>query len=91
MQWTEGLRRVPPKFCLAGHRESVTALSFHQLYSILASASEDGYVRIWDYESGVFERTLKGHTATVNSLAFEPEFEKLLATTSADLYIIVAF
>lgn len=36
----EGLPRVPPKFCLAGHRESVTALYFRPLYSILASASK---------------------------------------------------
>lgn len=83
----EGLPRVPAKFCLTGHRESVTALSFHPVYSILASASEDGTVRLWDYESGVFERTLKGHTATVNSLAFEPGTGKLLATASADLSI----
>jgi platelet-activating factor acetylhydrolase IB subunit alpha len=83
----EGLPRVPAKFCLNGHRESVTALSFHPVYSILASASEDGSVRLWDYESGVFERTLKGHTATVNSLAFEPGTGKLLATASADLSI----
>lgn len=84
---TEGLPRVPAKFCLNGHRESVTAVSFHPVYSILASASEDGTVRLWDYESGVFERTLKGHTATVNSLAFEPGTGKLLATASADLSI----
>lgn len=83
----EGLPRVPAKFCLTGHRESVTALSYHPVYSILASASEDGSVRLWDYESGVFERTLKGHTATVNSLAFEPGTGKLLATASADLSI----
>ena len=83
----EGLPRVPAKYSLAGHRESVTALSFHPVYSILASASEDGTVRLWDYESGVFERTLKGHTATVNSLAFEPGTGKLLATASADLSV----
>ena len=56
----EGLPRVPAKFTLSGHRESVTALAFHPVYSILASSSEDGSIRLWDYESGVFERTLKG-------------------------------
>ena len=83
----EGLPRIPAKYVLAGHRESITALAFHPVYSVLASASEDGSIRLWDYESGVFERSLKGHTATVNSLAFEPGSGTLLATASADLSI----
>lgn len=83
----EGLPKVPAKFVLIGHRESVTALAFHPVYSILASSSEDGAIRLWDYESGVFERTLKGHTATVNSIAFEPGSGHLLASASADLSI----
>lgn len=83
----EGLPKVPAKFVLTGHRESVTSLSFHPVYSILASSSEDGAIRLWDYESGVFERTLKGHTATVNCIAFEPGTGRLLASASADLSI----
>ena len=83
----DGLPRVPAKFTLTGHRESVTSLSFHPVYSILASSSEDGAIRLWDYDSGVFERTLKGHTATVNCIAFEPGSGRLLASASADLSI----
>lgn len=83
----EGLPRVPAKFVLTGHRESVTSLAFHPVYSILASSSEDGAIRLWDYESGVFERTLKGHTATVNCIVFEPGNGRLLASASADLSI----
>jgi platelet-activating factor acetylhydrolase IB subunit alpha len=83
----EGVPRVPEKFALSGHREPVTFLSFHPVYSILASASEDGSIRIWDYESGVAEKTLKGHTATVNAAVFEPNSGMLLVSCSADLSI----
>ncbi|KAJ1718396.1 Lissencephaly-1, partial [Coemansia biformis] len=40
-------------------------------YTVLATASEDMTVKIWDSESGDFERTLKGHTKTVQDMAFD--------------------
>jgi platelet-activating factor acetylhydrolase IB subunit alpha len=83
----EGLPRAPEKHALIGHREAVTCLAFHPVFSILISASEDGSIRLWDYESGVFERTLKGHTATVNYIAIEPNTGQVLASASADLTV----
>lgn len=29
------------------------------------------FIKIWDYESGEYERTLKGHTAPVQDIAFD--------------------
>ena len=58
--------KLPEKFILSGHRKSVTCLSFHPVYSCLASSSEDGSIRLWDYESGSHEKTLRGHTEAVN-------------------------
>jgi WD40 repeat protein len=29
-------------------------------------------VQIWDFETGDYERTLKGHTDTVQDVAFDP-------------------
>jgi platelet-activating factor acetylhydrolase IB subunit alpha len=37
----------------------------------LASASEDTTIKIWDYESGEYERTLKGHTKAVQDITFD--------------------
>ena len=35
------------------------------------SSSEDATIKVWDYEAGDFERTIKGHTDTIQSLAFD--------------------
>lgn len=43
-------------------------------------------VKVWDFESGDFERTLKGHTDSVQDIAFDVS-GKLLASCSADMSI----
>jgi platelet-activating factor acetylhydrolase IB subunit alpha len=49
----------------------VNRVAFHPQYSILASASEDATVKIWDWETGEHERTLKGHTKSVTDVDFD--------------------
>lgn len=44
----------------------------HPIYSDVASSSEDGSIKIWDYEAGELNNTMKGHTGTVNYVAFHP-------------------
>ncbi len=46
-------------------------MRFHPVFSIIASASEDATIKLWDYETGEFERTLKGHTLSVQDIAFD--------------------
>lgn len=41
------------------------------------SASEDATIKSWDYETGEYERTLKGHTEAIQDIAFD-ENGKLL-------------
>jgi platelet-activating factor acetylhydrolase IB subunit alpha len=84
---SENLPRAPERYNLLGHREPITALSFHPVYSVFASCSEDGSIRIWDYETGNLEKILKGHTATINCVAFEPNTGQLLVSCAADLSI----
>ncbi len=55
----------PAKAVLVGHRNPVNCLSVHPVYSICASGSEDATVRIWDTDSSTLERTLRGHSNSV--------------------------
>lgn len=41
------------------------------ILSVMVTASEDATVKVWDYETGDFERTLKGHTDAVQDLSFD--------------------
>lgn len=76
----------PERHALRGHREPVTRVIFHPVFSLVCSASEDATIKIWDYESGDFEKTLKGHTDSVQDLAFDPT-GKILASCSADMTV----
>ncbi|KAK7207225.1 nuclear migration protein-like protein nudF [Myxozyma melibiosi] len=84
---TTWLPRIP-KFTLLGHRQAVTSVAFHPVFTLLASGSEDTTIKIWDWEQGVLEQTLKGHTKSVTDLDFggRPN-EILLASCSSDLTI----
>ena len=80
------LPRAPVRAVLAGHRDQVSAVLFHPVYSLLFSASEDATVRVWDYETARFERSLQGHQDAVTCLALT-ERGHLLASGSVDLSI----
>ncbi|KAA8913179.1 hypothetical protein TRICI_003241 [Trichomonascus ciferrii] len=82
------LPRLPAKYSLSGHRQPITAIAFHSVFSVIASASEDGSIKIWDWELGELERTIKGHTKSVVDIDFGgPLDEILLASCSSDLSI----
>lgn len=69
--------RAPARYTLTGHRGQVLRVAFHPLYSIIASASEDSTIKIWDWETGDFERTLKGHTRQVLDVHYDGKGARL--------------
>ncbi|XP_054168312.1 lissencephaly-1 homolog isoform X1 [Oppia nitens] len=83
---TEWIPRPPERFHLQGHKLPITRVIFHPFIVCFVSASEDATLKIWDYETGDYERTLKGHTDVVQDLAFNSN-GKLLASCSADMTI----
>lgn len=83
---TEWIPRPPEKYCLTGHRAPITRVIFHPMYSVMVSASEDGTVKVWDYETGDYEKTLKGHTDSIQDIAFD-HTGKFLVSCSADMSI----
>ena len=46
-------------------------MTFHPVFNIVVTGSEDGTMRFYDYESGEYERSLKGHTNSVQDIAFD--------------------
>jgi platelet-activating factor acetylhydrolase IB subunit alpha len=78
---TEWIPRHPEKFKLSGHRATVNRVIFHPIFSMMVSASEDASIKVWDFETGDYERTLKGHTDSVQDIAFDGQ-GKLLGNLS---------
>ena len=82
------LPRSPARHTLQSHRLPVTCVAFHPIFSSLASGSEDTTIKIWDWELGELERTVKGHTKAVLDVDYGgPRGGTLLASCSSDLTI----
>ncbi|BAY48303.1 WD-40 repeat-containing protein [Scytonema sp. HK-05] len=68
---------------LGGHAKQVNGVSFSPDGKMLASASADNTVKLWDTSTGKQIKTLTGHTNSVNGVSFSPD-GKMLASTSGD-------
>ncbi|WP_226583785.1 nSTAND1 domain-containing NTPase [Microseira wollei] len=67
---------------LQGHKNRVNSVTWSPNGKILASASDDNTIKLWNLE-GKEIRTLEGHTAAVNSISISPN-GKILVSGSND-------
>ncbi|KAL4918171.1 WD40-repeat-containing domain protein [Aspergillus aurantiobrunneus] len=82
------LPKTSPTHTLESHRSGITCIAFHPVFTSLASGSEDCTIKIWDWELGDIERTLKGHIRSVSGLDYGGQKgNTLLASCSSDLTI----
>lgn len=71
---------------IRGHSRGVTAVTFLSP-ELMATASLDHTIRVWNVGTGELQRTLKNHTAPVSGLALRPDTESglaMLASISRD-------
>ncbi len=67
---------------LAGHSKGVTSVSFSPVAMLLASASEDGTVKLWDVETHTNIATLESQSSEVTAVLFSPDGATLAAGAS---------
>ena len=74
--------KLAPK-TLSGHSSDVNSVAFAPDGKILASASDDKTIKLWNSATGQEIRTLTGHSNWIWSIAFSPN-SKILASSGAD-------
>jgi WD40 repeat protein len=68
---------------LAGHSGRVASIAFHPDGAVLASAGDDGAIKLWKLETGTLLQQILAHDEPITGLAFSPD-GKRLASASQD-------
>jgi WD40 repeat protein len=68
---------------VSGHNRPVNSVVFSPDGHLVASASSDHTVKLWEVETGRLIKTLSGHSDDVRGVSFSPD-SRLLASASSD-------
>lgn len=85
--WEGGFGAAPTRR-LEGHSAPVKGISFSPDSRIIATASSDATVRLWESASGQPLRVLRHHTDAVNAVAFHAD-GRLLASAGGDQRVVL--
>lgn len=72
---------------LTSHSDIVTDVKYSPDGTMVASASMDKVIKIWDTSTGMVLDTLLGHTGIPRSLDWTPDSTKLISVENTDMYL----
>jgi WD40 repeat protein/serine/threonine protein kinase len=75
------LGALKEEHALVGHDGPVTRARYSPDGRLVATASADRTVRIWDAASGATLRVLRGHAERVNGVAFSPDSRRVVSAS----------
>ncbi len=65
-----------------GHSNSISKITFSLDSKLFLTSSWDNTIKIWDTESGIFQKCLEGHSIDISNALFSPDSEKILITSA---------
>ncbi|KDO23503.1 hypothetical protein SPRG_11425 [Saprolegnia parasitica CBS 223.65] len=71
------------KFTCLGHKKAISSLEFSNFGNLLASASPDKTVKIWNASTGALEQTLAGHEQGISDISWSAN-ARFIASASDD-------
>src|SRR5205085_9997195 len=77
-------KRRPTLVVQNGHFTDVNSITYSADERLIASASEDGAIKLWAADSGMLLRTLNAN-ANVHYVAFSPDGQTIAASTKDDV------
>ncbi|KAK5169031.1 WD domain protein [Saxophila tyrrhenica] len=75
-----------PHFTLHGHKRGISCVKISPRGHLIASASADSTIKLWDARTGALQHTLEGHLAGINTITWSPD-SRVLASGSDDKLI----
>ncbi len=76
-------RQFQGSYCtLYGHLKAVTSIAFSPDQKRIASASDDGTVKLWDARTGVELLTFTGHAGGVASVSFNHDGKRVVSASA---------